>query len=107
MILIKNGKIFVEGVETNNPELIGLALMDVIEPNVSDENEVYEVSVNPLEESLFKTCMKQHLGNSMIYTERDRERNVIHSSKVEIKFIDPKEFGKNPAFINNVNNQKK
>ncbi len=33
MILIENNKILVDGVETNNPELIGFALLDYVETN--------------------------------------------------------------------------
>ncbi len=51
MILIKNGKFFIEGVETDNPELIGLALMDYLElarPNNKIDDNVFMITVRPL-----------------------------------------------------------
>ena len=31
MLQIKNGKVYLDGIETKNPELIGLALLDMAE----------------------------------------------------------------------------
>lgn len=61
MILIKNGKFFIEGVETDNSELIGLALKDFVESNLSNQEEIYQVDIRYMDDSHFKDVVKEYL----------------------------------------------
>jgi len=42
MLTIKNGKIYINGTESTNPELIGLALLDLLDehPNLTLNNKL-------------------------------------------------------------------
>ncbi|MEN9929345.1 MAG: hypothetical protein RLZZ231_1266 [Bacteroidota bacterium] len=40
MIEISNGKIFIDGIETTNPELIGLALLDFADEQAKDDSKI-------------------------------------------------------------------
>jgi hypothetical protein len=40
MIEILNGKIFIDGIETTNPELIGLALLDFADEQAKDDSKI-------------------------------------------------------------------
>ncbi len=69
MILIKNGKFFIEDKETDNPELIGLALMDEFE-NIKDPLGEFDVVL---------------IHNKRI--------------SIKIEYVDPNIFNENPAII--------
>jgi len=72
MILIKEGKIFVEGKETNDPALIGLALLDFVEEfhnenNSPNEYEIVLIQSNYLSEKI--TVIKADQDKKTVYFE--------------------------------------
>jgi len=75
MIEVKNGKIFVEGVETIDAELIGMAFLDIIEDNpkasviVATDKKLISIIDNQTELSLMNNFVENEMKEMNIQYE--------------------------------------